>query len=81
MINDRADRPEYLSQTLVDWSCRWLVSFALVADEDAQIGLPEMDLGSVHAWGGSARLPRVVFRTYALDIILRDSKTDGNACD
>lgn len=36
--------------------------FRLAADEGAQIGLPEMDLGSVPAWGGSARLPRVVGR-------------------
>ena len=28
--------------------------FRLAADERAQIGLPEMDLGAVPAWGGSA---------------------------
>lgn len=52
--------------------------FRLAADEGAQIGLPEMDLGSVPAWGGSARLPRAVGRTYALDMILRGRKIDGN---
>ena len=36
-----------------------------------KIGLPEMDLGSVPAWGGSARLPRVVGQQHALDMILR----------
>ena len=51
--------------------------FRLAADAGAQIGLPEMDLGSVPAWGGSARLPRVVGRTYALDMILRGRKIDG----
>jgi enoyl-CoA hydratase/carnithine racemase len=51
--------------------------FRLAADTGAQIGLPEMDLGSVPAWGGSARLPRAVGRTHALDMILRGRKIDG----
>lgn len=37
-----------------------------------------MDLGSVPAWGGSARLPRVVGQAHALDMILRARKIDGN---
>ncbi|MEM9256772.1 MAG: enoyl-CoA hydratase-related protein [Pseudomonadota bacterium] len=49
----------------------------IAAAEGAQIGLPEMDLGSVPAWGGSARLPRAVGRSYALDMILRGRKIDG----
>ena len=36
-----------------------------------------MDLGSVPAWGGSARLPRVVGAQHALDMILRAKKIDG----
>lgn len=51
--------------------------FRLAADSGAQIGLPEMDLGAVPAWGGSARLPRAVGRTYTLDMILRGLKIDG----
>jgi enoyl-CoA hydratase len=51
--------------------------FRIAAERGAQIGLPEMDLGSVPAWGGSARLPRVVGRSYALDMILRGRKIDG----
>ncbi|MGI9329011.1 MAG: enoyl-CoA hydratase/isomerase family protein [Pseudomonadales bacterium] len=51
--------------------------FRIAADTGAQIGLPEMDLGGVPAWGGSARLPRVVGRSYALDMILRGRKIDG----
>jgi enoyl-CoA hydratase len=51
--------------------------FRIAAVTDAQIGLPEMDLGAVPAWGGSARLPRAVGRTYALDMILRGRKIDG----
>lgn len=52
--------------------------FRIAASEGAKIGLPEMDLGSVPAWGGSARLPRVVGQQYALDMILRARKIDGH---
>ncbi|MEM8767622.1 MAG: enoyl-CoA hydratase-related protein [Pseudomonadota bacterium] len=52
--------------------------FRIAAEAGAQIGLPEMDLGSVPAWGGSARLPRVVGRNHALDMILRGRKIDGS---
>lgn len=52
--------------------------FRLAADEGAQIGLPEMDLGSVPAWGGSARLSKCVGRDAALDMILRGKKIDGH---
>ena len=51
--------------------------FRIAAATGAQIGLPEMDLGTVPAWGGSARLPRAVGRTYALDMILRGRRIDG----
>ncbi len=51
--------------------------FRIAADSGAQIGLPEMDLGAVPAWGGSARLPRTVGRSVALDMILRGRKIDG----
>jgi enoyl-CoA hydratase/carnithine racemase len=51
--------------------------FRLAADQGAQIGLPEMDLGSVPAWGGSARLSKCVGRNHALDMILRGKKISG----
>jgi len=51
--------------------------FRLAAEEDAQIGLPEMDLGAVPAWGGSARLSKCVGRHHALDLILRAKKITG----
>ena len=51
--------------------------FRLAADSGAEIGLPEMELGTVPAWGGSARLPRTVGRAAALDMILRAKKIDG----
>lgn len=51
--------------------------FRLAAAEGAQIGLPEMDLGTVPAWGGTARLARCVGRDHALDMILRAKKISG----
>ena len=51
--------------------------FRLAASTGAKIGLPEMDLGTVPAWGGSARLPRVVGREVALNMILRGRTIDG----
>jgi enoyl-CoA hydratase/carnithine racemase len=49
----------------------------LAAAEGARIGLPELDLGTVPAWGGSARLTRCVGRDHALDMILRARKISG----
>ncbi len=51
--------------------------FRLAAAEGAQIGLPEMDLGTVPAWGGSARLSKCVGPNHALDMILRGKKISG----
>jgi enoyl-CoA hydratase len=51
--------------------------FRLAAAEGAKIGLPEMELGTVPAWGGTARLTRTVGRAHALDMILRAKKIDG----
>lgn len=51
--------------------------FRLAAAEGARIGLPELDLGTVPAWGGSVRLTRTIGRSAALDMILRARKIDG----
>lgn len=51
--------------------------FRLAAEEGAMIGLPEMDLGTVPAWGGSARLSKCIGRDKALDMILRGKKVSG----
>lgn len=51
--------------------------FRLAAVEDAKIGLPELDLGTVPAWGGTARLVRCVGRDQSLDMILRAKKISG----
>ena len=49
----------------------------VAAEEGASIGLPELDLGTVPAWGGTARLTRTVGRANALDIILRVKRLSG----
>jgi enoyl-CoA hydratase len=49
----------------------------LAAAEGAMIGLPEMELGAIPAWGGSARLTKCVGRDHALDLILRAKKISG----
>lgn len=51
--------------------------FRLAALDGANIGLPEMDLGTVPAWGGSARLTKCVGRNHALDMILRGKTISG----
>lgn len=51
--------------------------FRLAAAEGARIGLPELDLGTVPAWGGTARLTRTVGRANALDLILRVKRISG----
>ncbi|MFQ5473267.1 MAG: enoyl-CoA hydratase/isomerase family protein, partial [Dehalococcoidia bacterium] len=51
--------------------------FRLAAAEGAKIGLPELDLGTVPAWGGTVRLTRCVGRDQALDMILRAKKISG----
>jgi enoyl-CoA hydratase/carnithine racemase len=51
--------------------------FRLAAEEGAKIGLPELHLGTVPAWGGSARLARCVGRNHAVDMILRAKTLSG----
>jgi enoyl-CoA hydratase/carnithine racemase len=51
--------------------------FRLAAAEGAKIGLPELDLGALPAWGGTARLTRCIGRAQALDMILRAKKISG----
>jgi len=51
--------------------------FRLAAADGARIGLPELHLGSVPAWGGSARLVRRIGRDRAIDLILRAKTVTG----
>lgn len=45
-----------------------------IAARGAMIGLPEVELGVVPAWGGTQRLTRTLGRARALDIMLRAKK-------
>ena len=45
-----------------------------IAARGAKIGLPEVDLGVVPAWGGTQRLTRTVGRARALEIMLLAKK-------
>lgn len=51
--------------------------FRLAAKDGAKIGLPELHLGSVPAWGGSARLVRLIGRAQAMNLILRAKTVSG----
>jgi len=51
--------------------------FRLAAQDGAKIGLPELHLGSVPAWGGSARLVRRIGRDRSVDMILRAKTVSG----
>ncbi|MCB0925342.1 MAG: enoyl-CoA hydratase/isomerase family protein [Mycobacterium sp.] len=51
--------------------------FRLAAQDGAHIGLPELHLGSVPAWGGSARLVRAIGRDHAMNLILRAKSVSG----
>lgn len=42
-----------------------------LASRGARMGLPEIELGIVPAWGGTQRLARTVGRAHALDMMLR----------
>jgi 3-hydroxyacyl-CoA dehydrogenase/enoyl-CoA hydratase/3-hydroxybutyryl-CoA epimerase len=42
-----------------------------------QVGLPEIKLGILPAWGGTTRMPRLIGLTAALDIILAGKTLDG----
>ena len=51
--------------------------FRVASAEGAKIGLPELELGTVPAWGGTVRLTRCVGRDQALDMILRGRMISG----
>ncbi len=54
------------------------MDYRLISDsKKALIGLPEVRLGILPAWGGTARLPRTIGLTAALDIILAGKTLDG----
>lgn len=52
-------------------------TFRLAAEEGCNIGLPELELGTTPAWGGTARLAACVGRQRARSMILRSATIDG----
>jgi enoyl-CoA hydratase len=48
-----------------------------IAADTAKIGLPEVTLGVIPGYGGTQRLPRIVGRGTALDLILTGRAIDG----
>ena len=54
------------------------MDWRLISDsKKAQIGLPEIKLGILPAWGGTTRLPRMVGLANSLDVILAGKVLDG----
>lgn len=52
--------------------------YRLVVDRpDTQLGLPEVELGLLPAWGGTVRLPRLVGLERALQIVLAGKRLDA----
>jgi enoyl-CoA hydratase len=49
-----------------------------VAADNAKIGLPEVTLGVIPGYGGTQRLPRIVGRGTAMDLILTGRAVDAN---
>ena len=55
-------------------SCR----YRLASDApETRIGLPEVQLGILPAWGGTTRLPRLIGLRYALDLLLTGKPVSG----
>jgi enoyl-CoA hydratase/carnithine racemase len=52
-------------------SCQFRI---MVNSSDAMVGLTELNLGIIPGWGGTQRLPRLVGRAKALDMILFSRK-------
>jgi enoyl-CoA hydratase len=48
-----------------------------VASENARLGLPEAALGIMPGWGGTVRLPRLIGRSRALELLLTGAPVDA----
>lgn len=56
--------------------------YRLVSDADStRIGLPEVQLGILPAWGGTTRLPRLVGLQAALDMLLTGTRISAGKAD
>jgi len=52
-----------------------------IASEDARIGQPEVAVGLVPAWGGTLRLPKVIGRGKATELILTGGQIDAKEAE
>jgi enoyl-CoA hydratase len=52
-----------------------------VASEDARIGNPEVAVGLIPAWGGTVRLPKIVGRGKAAELILTGGQIDAKEAE
>lgn len=48
-----------------------------IAAENARIGLPEVSIGLIPGWGGTQRLPRVIPRAKAAEMLLMGTPVDA----
>jgi enoyl-CoA hydratase/carnithine racemase len=53
----------------------------IIASENAKLGLPEMNLGVFPGWGGSQRLPRLVGRIKAKEMIFTGDMIDAKEAE
>jgi enoyl-CoA hydratase len=49
-----------------------------IASETARFGMPEVDLGLIPGFGGTQRLPRLIGRAHALDLLLTGRQIDAD---
>jgi 3-hydroxyacyl-CoA dehydrogenase/enoyl-CoA hydratase/3-hydroxybutyryl-CoA epimerase len=56
-------------------ACDWRIA---TPDKETKLGLPEVQLGIIPAWGGSTRLPRLIGLPKALNIILNGKTPPAN---
>jgi len=52
-----------------------------IASENARIGVPEVGVGLISAWGGCVRLPKVIGRGKATELILTGGQVDAKEAE